>query len=89
MKKWMTIALCLAMVLSTGCGAGSGNETTAREETTVPATAAEEVISMEGLTLLEQVSQAHSPKAAGDAAMENMICVSSKEMRGTHDAQFI
>ena len=89
MKKWMTIALCLAMVLGSGCGAGDGNETAAKEEITAHTTTAEEVISMEGLTLLEQVSQAHSPKAAGDAAMENMICVSSKEMRGTHDAQFI
>ena len=44
---------------------------------------------IDGMTLLEFISDEHSPKAAGDAAIANMIRVSSDEMKGTHDAQYV
>ncbi len=44
---------------------------------------------MNGMTLLEFVSEVHSPKAAGHAAMAEMLCISTAEMKGTHDAQYV
>ena len=44
---------------------------------------------IEGMTLLESVTENHSPKAAGDAVMQNMIRISSDEMKGTHDADHV
>ncbi|MBQ9428824.1 MAG: hypothetical protein IJU41_04685 [Clostridia bacterium] len=50
---------------------------------------ADEPEDVDGLTLLEFVSDDHSPKAAGDAVMRNMLRVSSEEMKGTHDADYV
>ena len=45
--------------------------------------------STEGMTQLAFLSENHSPKAAGDKVMENMICISSDAMKGAHDAQYV
>ncbi|MBQ8835970.1 MAG: hypothetical protein IJ002_00505 [Clostridia bacterium] len=45
---------------------------------------------IDGMTLLEFLSDKHSPKAAADAVMaENMIKISTDAMKGTHDAQYV
>lgn len=53
------------------------------------ATDAKDPEGVEGMTLLEFVSEAHSPKAAGDKVMQGMIRITSDEMKGTHDADHI
>lgn len=45
--------------------------------------------STEGMTQLAFLSENHSPKAAGDKVMENMICISSDAMKDAHDAQYV
>ncbi len=101
MKRNRICFCCVAMVLCllfAGCAAENGPAATSEPQTitdkTTEATADSTVTEpeeddMKGSTPLEELSENHSPKAAADEVMQSMIRISSDEMKGTHDAQYV
>ena len=101
MKRFRICFCCIGMILClliSGCAADGGPSATSEPqtitdkttETTANNTVAEpEEDDMTGLTPLEELSENHSPKAAADKVMQSMLRISSDEMKGTHDAQYV
>ena len=98
------IGMILCLLIS-GCAADGGPSDTSQPKTTdkttettaeeMPKDPAEEMPKdpaedeLKGLTPIEELSENHSPKAAADKVMQSMIRISSDEMKGTHDAQYV
>lgn len=92
MKKTIIALICSAVMLTLSACEGTrppSNEQQHESGEALDKTQQNEPEGIEGMTLLESVSENHSPKAAGDAVMQNMIRISSDEMKGTHDADHV